>query len=246
MKGGPHGRGEKKDCVAESSMSQGLKRAVRSDVFARALRFLGVGGFCFIVTLAVNYGLKFTVMSSHPTWAFLIANTVATVVSFVLSRQFTFQGRNDQHRKRVQMVLFVIVSAIAIGINTAPLYISRWVLGFHTPKVSLLVQEAADFISGPLIGTILAMVFRWWALHRFVFPDGHDDAQADGADGARGESEEPARGAGKVRHEPLDLSDIDASDGVPRTGTVPPGEHAPQAQAMGGPRPVVSQDRSLE
>ncbi|WP_313811894.1 GtrA family protein [Glutamicibacter sp.] len=140
-------------------------------VVVRALRFLGVGGFCFIVTLAVNYGLKFTVLGAHPTTAFLIANTVATVVSYVLSRQYTFQDRNDAYRKRTQFIGFCVVSAIGIIINSAPLYISRWVFGLHTPEVSFLVQETADFISGPVIGTALAMVFRWWALHKFVFPD---------------------------------------------------------------------------
>ncbi len=140
-------------------------------VVVRALRFLGVGGFCFIVTLAVNYGLKYTVMEAHPTTAFLIANTVATGVSYVLSRQYTFQDRNDAHRKRIQVIGFFTVSALGIVINSAPLYISRWVFGLHHPNVSFLFQEVADFVSGPIIGTALAMVFRWWALHKFVFPE---------------------------------------------------------------------------
>ncbi|NAZ16500.1 GtrA family protein [Glutamicibacter soli] len=140
-------------------------------VVVRALRFLGVGGFCFIVTLAVNYGLKFTILEAHPTTAFLIANTVATVVSYVLSRQYTFQDRNDAYRKRIQVIGFFLVSGLGIIINSAPLYASRWVFGLHTPNISFLAQETADFISGPIIGTAIAMVFRWWALHKFVFPE---------------------------------------------------------------------------
>ena len=31
-------------------------------------------------------------------------------------------------------------------------------------------QEVADFVSAQIIGTAVAMVFRWWAFRRFVFP----------------------------------------------------------------------------
>ncbi|WP_147433655.1 GtrA family protein [Galactobacter caseinivorans] len=147
-----------------------LRIASSSDGLSRLVRFIGVGGFCFLVTLAINYALKLTILGSNPTLAFLIANVVATIVSFVLTRQFTFQGRNAARRKRIQMTLFVAVAAVAIAINTAPLYVSRWVLGFHYPLVSVLSQEVADFVSGPIIGTVLATLFRWWALNSFVFP----------------------------------------------------------------------------
>lgn len=143
----------------------------QNGMLSRLLRFLGVGGFCFVVTLVVNYALKFTVLEAHPTTAFIIANAVATVVSFILTRQYTFQNQNDAYRKHIQALGFFGVSLIGIGINSAPLYVSRWVLGFHYPQVSFLSQEIADFVSGPIIGTLLAMVFRWWALHKFVFPE---------------------------------------------------------------------------
>jgi hypothetical protein len=32
------------------------------------------------------------------------------------------------------------------------------------------VQEVADFTSGIIIGTLLAMVFRLWAFKKWVFP----------------------------------------------------------------------------
>jgi hypothetical protein len=44
-------------------------------------------------------------------------------------------------------------------------------LDFRVPMVSLLAQEAADFASANVIGTLLAMAFRWWAFRRYVFPD---------------------------------------------------------------------------
>lgn len=144
---------------------------------SRLVRFLGVGGFCFIVTLAVNYLLKYLLLGDHPTTAFLIANCAATVVSYVLTRQVTFTDRNSAFRKRIQIIGFTLVSAVGIVINSAPLYASRWIFGFHYPQVTFLEQEIADFISGPIIGTLLAMAFRWWALHKFVFPSGSSEPQ---------------------------------------------------------------------
>ncbi|MCW4467331.1 GtrA family protein [Glutamicibacter sp. MNS18] len=138
--------------------------------YLRVIYFLGVGGICFLLTLAVNYGLKFTLLNAHPTTAFLIANAVATVASYTLSRRFTF-GDIAHGLKRVQFVKFIVMSILAIGITAAPLYFSRWVLGFTQPHVSWIFQEIADFIAGPIIGTLLGMVFRWWVMNRFVFVD---------------------------------------------------------------------------
>jgi hypothetical protein len=40
----------------------------------------------------------------------------------------------------------------------------------EVPHVTLLVQEVADFASGIILGTLIAMVFRWWAFRKWVFP----------------------------------------------------------------------------
>ena len=59
--------------------------------------------------------------------------------------------------------------AIGIGLNSAPLWLSRYAFGLEVPHVSLATQEIADFVSGPVIGTMIAMVFRYWAMARWVF-----------------------------------------------------------------------------
>ena len=67
--------------------------------------------------------------------------------------------------------MFFLVCGIGLVLNAAPLWVSRYVLDLQVPAVSLLAQEAADFASANVIGTLLAMVFRWWAFRRYVFPD---------------------------------------------------------------------------
>ena len=64
----------------------------------------------------------------------------------------------------------MIVSVIGIGLNSAPLYLSRYGLDLEVPNVTRAHQEIADFVSGPVIGTMIAMVFRYWAMNKFVFP----------------------------------------------------------------------------
>ncbi|GAA0205812.1 GtrA family protein [Glutamicibacter creatinolyticus] len=154
--------------VAAPTPDFGTQQKMRQRL--RIVYFLGVGGVCFILTLVVNYGLKLTILTAHPTTAFLIANAVSTVASYFLSRRFTF-GDIAHGLKRVQFIKFVVMSVLAVGITSAPVYISRWVFGLTQPHVTLLVQEVADFVAGPIIGTLLGMVFRWWAMKKFVFLD---------------------------------------------------------------------------
>ncbi|MDO4253663.1 MAG: hypothetical protein Q4C81_00715 [Kocuria sp.] len=64
---------------------------------------------------------------------------------------------------------FGLVTVGGILVNSIPLYISRYFLGFESPPHTLMFQEIADFISGPILGTALAMVFRWAAMDLIVF-----------------------------------------------------------------------------
>lgn len=135
-----------------------------------AAKFLVVGGVCFVATVAVNYLLKLTVLHQKPVTALAFATVVATILSYVLNREWSFRtrGGREQHH---EAALFFAVSAIGIGLNLVPLAISRYVLDLEIPDVSRTVQEVADFVSGNVLGTLLAMLFRLWAFKRFVFPD---------------------------------------------------------------------------
>ncbi|WAL67701.1 GtrA family protein [Amycolatopsis cynarae] len=133
------------------------------------LKFLIVGGVCFVVTVLINYGLKLTVLHGKPVTALVIATVIATIVSYVLNREWSFRLRGGRERRH-EAALFFTVSAVAVGLNAVPLYISRYLLGLQVPVVSVLTQELSDFISSIIIGTLIAMVFRWWALKKWVFP----------------------------------------------------------------------------
>ncbi|WP_431680464.1 GtrA family protein [Kitasatospora sp. KL5] len=131
----------------------------------KLVKFLLVGGTCFVLTTAIDLGLKFTVLQHKPVVALTIATVIATVVSYVLNRQWSFRANGRQR----EAILFFVVSAFAVVVNDLPLVFSRYVLDFREPDVSPLGQEIADFVSGMLVGTFLAMLFRFWAMNRWVF-----------------------------------------------------------------------------
>jgi len=133
------------------------------------LKFGVVGGITFVITLAVNYTLKETILSHNPVTALAVAVIIATIVSYILNREWSFSTRGGRERAH-EAALFFLISGIGVGLNSLPLYVSRYVLDLQVPDVSRFVQEAADFVSGMIIGTLLAMVFRWWAFKKWVFP----------------------------------------------------------------------------
>lgn len=134
------------------------------------LKFGIVGGTTFVIDNAIWYTLKFTILESKPVTAKAIAVIVATIVSYILNREWSFRTRGGRE-KHHEAALFFLVSGVAVGINLIPPYVSRYVLDLEVPHVTLFVQETADFLSGSIIGMLLAMFFRFWGLRRWVFPD---------------------------------------------------------------------------
>ena len=134
------------------------------------LKFGIVGGTTFVIDNGIWYALKLTVLESKPITAKAIAIIVATIVSYVLNREWSFRTRGGRERHH-EAALFFLISGVAVVINLIPPFVSRYVLDLEVPHVTRFVQEFADFASGSIIGMLLAMVFRFWAFKRWVFPD---------------------------------------------------------------------------
>ncbi len=133
------------------------------------LKFALVGGTTWIIDTVIFLALKSTLLAAKPVTAKVIAVIVATVASYVLNREWSFRTRGGRLRHH-EAGLFFVISGLGVAVYSAPLFVSRYVLDFQVPTVSLLGQEVADFVSGQIIGVLLGMAFRWWAFRRFVFP----------------------------------------------------------------------------
>ncbi|MBB4744261.1 putative flippase GtrA [Actinoplanes octamycinicus] len=197
-----------------------------------AAKFLIVGGICFVATTALNYLLKLTVLHEKPVTALAFATVVATILSYVLNREWSFRtrGGREQHH---EAALFFAVSAIGIGLNVLPLAVSRYVLDLRVPDVSRPVQEIADFASGIILGTLIAMVFRLWAFKRFVFP--HAEARAHrSAPGPRSKL---------LRHEPRPASPSASTPSSPApSSTAAPSSTSASPSAPAAPSASASAD----
>ena len=134
------------------------------------VKFALVGGTTFVVDTAVFLVLKTTVLSPKPVTAKIVAVLVATIVGYVLNREWSFRTRGGRERHH-EAALYFAISGVGMVINAAPLWISRYALDLQVPDVSRVTMEIADFTSAQIIGTLLAMLFRWWAFRRYVFPD---------------------------------------------------------------------------
>jgi putative flippase GtrA len=147
------------------------------------LKFAIVGGTTFVIDNGIWYLLKLTILEEKPVTAKIIAIIVATIVSYVLNREWSFRTRGGRERHH-EAALFFLISGVGVALNSAPLWVSRYVLNFEVPHVSRLVQEVADFASGSIIGMLLAMFFRFWAFRRWVFPDelGHSRRETPATD----------------------------------------------------------------
>ncbi|QUH04880.1 GtrA family protein [Saccharopolyspora erythraea] len=139
------------------------------------LKFGLVGGVTFFIDTAVFYLLKLTVLDPKPVTAKVVAVLVATIVSYVLNREWSFRTRGGRERHH-EATLYFAVSGIGVALYAAPLWISRYVLHLQTPFTTRFVEEIADFTAGQIVGLLVGMAFRWWAFRKWVFPDQKESA----------------------------------------------------------------------
>lgn len=133
----------------------------------RGASFLAVGGAAFVVDAAVYNLLVFWVTGTGPLFGFpviakVIAIVVATIVTYVGNRFWTF-GQRNVPRRFSRYVLFIGVNIAAALLQLGCLAFSRYVLG--------LDSVLADNISGTIVGQALATVFRFVTYDRWVFRD---------------------------------------------------------------------------
>jgi len=137
---------------------------------AEALKFLIVGAITFVVTVVLFFGLKWTILQDKPVTANVLAVLIATIVSYILNREWSFTARGGRRRHH-EAALFFAVAGTGLAMNQLPLWVSSYMLDLRSPNVSFLTENIADFVSGSIIGTLLATAFRWWAMRKFVFPE---------------------------------------------------------------------------
>jgi putative flippase GtrA len=131
-----------------------------------------VGVVNFSLDVAIFNVLRFGPLHVGPLTSKAVSTVVAATSSYFMNRHWTFR-----HRARTGIVreyrLFILLSAIALGITETCLAISHYVLGLHS--------VLADNISANGIGLLLGMAFRFWSFKRWVFLPAQDRPAPDEA-----------------------------------------------------------------
>jgi putative flippase GtrA len=195
-------------------------------------KFLVIGGIGFVVT-EVSFNLfRFSAGLGLFT-SNALATLIATVVTFVGNRYWTFRHREGKGTTR-ESVAFVVLNAVGLLIQYGCVWISQNVLGFpHNDKFSTNVAL--------LIGIALGTLFRFWSYRKWVWhqspagpavPAPGQEYPADGPSGH--EAREPAL----VPYEPAPQPGGNGQSNGNGNGANGNGHHDPAGRATrpDGPR----------
>ncbi|TLP99517.1 GtrA family protein [Nesterenkonia salmonea] len=123
-------------------------------------KFGVVGAGAFVIDSAVFLWLITGPMDESHVKAKAIAVAVATLFSWIGNRYWTFRHQRTRTRVR-ELGMFILMNVIGLLIMSGCVAFSFYVLGLRS--------ELASFVSGSIIGTGLAMCFRFVAYKLWVF-----------------------------------------------------------------------------
>ncbi|MFM1724938.1 MULTISPECIES: GtrA family protein [Rhodococcus] len=133
------------------------------------IKFAIVGGTTMVVDLAIFYSLSLTILEQKPVVAKIFSGVVATILSYILNREWSFKHRGGRERHH-EALLFFTISGIGVIIAAAPLWIANNVFDIRS-SASFTTILIVDFVLNYIIGNLLQMVFRFWSFRRWVFPE---------------------------------------------------------------------------
>ena len=127
-------------------------------------RFAVVGAVAYATDVVVFNVLR--AVGVVPVSAKIASSLLAVAVAFAGSRWWTWRDRRGPGIVR-QYVVFLVVSALAAGIQLCCLVVSREVLGLRS--------ALADNVSANVVGMALATAFRFWGFRTVVFSSASGD-----------------------------------------------------------------------
>jgi putative flippase GtrA len=169
----------------------------RRHVYAEAARFMAVGAVSTVVAILLYNWLAYepyhlwSPLHRHVTWSYIVAHTAGMLVSYELSRRWTFRNRSA-NKAGEGFVSYAVINIVTLAtIPLGCLWFSRHALE--------LTSQLSDNLSGNVVGLLLSQVARFYLFRRFVFQrpiryyEVYDDPAAPSDPAA---TAEPARGAG--------------------------------------------------
>jgi len=132
------------------------------DRLVELVRFGFVGSVAFVVDLGTYNLLRFgpvELLHGKPLTARVIAVLIATLVSWLGSRHWTFASQRTDRKGR-ELGLFTAINVVGIGITVGALWFSHYVLGHSGPF--------SDNVAN-VVGIALGTIVRYAGYKLFVF-----------------------------------------------------------------------------
>lgn len=141
---------------------QRIRELIRESV-AEVLKFGLIGGIAFVTDLGLFQWLCHSWADSplqgKPVSSRAISLVVATTVSYVGNRNWTWRHRATENLRR-EYVMFFLINGVAMVAGIGILAFSNYALGLRGAGPDLVAN-----ITGIIAGT----AFRFWAYKKFVF-----------------------------------------------------------------------------
>ena len=143
-----------------------LRAALTGSLAGEMARF-GVVGAVALAVDVVGFNLLCFAgdegpLQDRPLTAKVLSVTASTTVAYLGNRLWTFRHQRSStaavHR---ELALYVLFSAVALGIAVTCLAISHYGLGLTSPL--------DDNVAANVVGLGLATAFRFWSYRRWVF-----------------------------------------------------------------------------
>lgn len=131
-----------------------------SGTVGQAVRFLLVGAVAAVVDVGL-FNVLILGPGTHPVLAKALSMTASTAVAYAGNRAWSFDAGQERLPFRQELLRYLAVSVLALGVAVAPIGVARWVLELEGP---LAMNVAAN-----VVGLGLATAFRFYGYRRWVF-----------------------------------------------------------------------------
>lgn len=141
-----------------SPTASAVRESTYRRLFRELLSFGLVGGIGTVITfVGANLGRHW--MSDSPLTTVVVPMMIATLVSYLLNRAWTFRDRGSDGSSR-EVLLFFALNGIGVVIQLICMGVRSY---------TLHLNGAVSYNVALVIGTMLGTAFRYWSYKRWVF-----------------------------------------------------------------------------